>query len=80
MTIQPVTAADLTEVRRHLREAARRVGLTADSTAGLSIDLPPPDEIHGRGLWLARRLCDEVSFHRTDVGTLVRLSAGRQAR
>ncbi|WP_203901471.1 ATP-binding protein [Virgisporangium aliadipatigenens] len=37
--------------------------------------LPPADQIHGRGLWLARRLCDEVTVTPSAVGTHVTLTA-----
>lgn len=36
---------------------------------------PPPDQAHGRGLWLAARLADELSMEAGDTGLLVRLSA-----
>jgi len=39
--------------------------------------LPPAEALHGRGLWLARQLCDDVSIHSTDAGVTVRLGAGR---
>lgn len=38
-------------------------------------ELPPADQVHGRGLWLARQLCDEVTLLSTDSGALVRLAA-----
>jgi anti-sigma regulatory factor (Ser/Thr protein kinase) len=39
-------------------------------------DAPPPvDSLHGRGLWLARQLCDDVSIHSTGTGVTVRLGA-----
>lgn len=44
-----------------------------DAHAGQS----PPDEwaSSGRGLWLARQLCDRLTIHTSDEGTLVRLQA-----
>jgi anti-sigma regulatory factor (Ser/Thr protein kinase) len=39
--------------------------------------LPPVDALHGRGLWLARQLCDDVSIHSTATGVTVRLGAAR---
>ena len=35
---------------------------------------PPPDQIGGRGLWLANQLCDLVQIRSGDEGTVVRLS------
>jgi anti-sigma regulatory factor (Ser/Thr protein kinase) len=49
----------------------RGSGMPANVTA----DLPSPDQIHGRGLWLARQLCDELTVRSIGSGTLVRLSA-----
>lgn len=42
--------------------------------AGVTAELPPVDEIHGRGLWLARQLSDDLMFGPVETGTLVRLS------
>lgn len=36
-------------------------------------DLPDPEATHGRGLWLANQLCDEVQLRSGATGTLVRL-------
>jgi len=41
---------------------------------GVTTDLPPPEQTHGRGLWLARQLCDDLTIHSDGGGTLVRLS------
>jgi len=38
-------------------------------------ELPPSDQTHGRGLWIARRLCDELTFHASGAGATVRLRA-----
>jgi anti-sigma regulatory factor (Ser/Thr protein kinase) len=38
-------------------------------------DLPSPDQTHGRGLWLAHQLCDDVTIHSTAAGTRVSLTA-----
>jgi serine/threonine-protein kinase RsbW len=38
---------------------------------------PPPGQLNGRGLWLARNLCDDVTMHNTGNGTVVRLTAAR---
>jgi serine/threonine-protein kinase RsbW len=35
---------------------------------------PPPEQTHGRGLWLARQLCREVAVLPSDDGTHIRLS------
>jgi anti-sigma regulatory factor (Ser/Thr protein kinase) len=52
----------------------------ADRGSGFVLDgplhLPPPDQEHGRGLWLVHRLCDDVSVDRGPDGTRVRLRAG----
>jgi len=40
--------------------------------------LPPPDRLGGRGLWLARQLSDDFSLHTSPAGTLVRLAANYQ--
>ena len=34
---------------------------------------PAPTEVHGRGLWLARQLCDLVSVAAGPRGTTIRL-------
>ena len=36
---------------------------------------PPPDQIHGRGLWLATRLADELTVDARGTDRLVRLTA-----
>jgi anti-sigma regulatory factor (Ser/Thr protein kinase) len=36
-------------------------------------ELPPPDQIEGRGLWLANQLCDLVQIRTSPDGTTVRL-------
>ncbi len=41
---------------------------------GAPAALPEPDAVHGRGLWLARQLCDEVEILSSAEGTLVRLT------
>lgn len=43
--------------------------------AHVAAELPPPEQPHGRGLWLARQLCDEVTVRSSDTGALVRLRA-----
>lgn len=51
----------------------------ADNGPGLAVDapsrLPPPDQENGRGLWLVRHLCDDVSIDGGPDGTRVRLRA-----
>ena len=53
----------------------------ADRGPGLVLDqpvhLPPPDQEHGRGLWLVYRLCDDVSIDRGPDGTRILLRARR---
>lgn len=44
-------------------------GIPADVTASL----PEPEATHGRGLWLANQLCDEVDLCTGGTGTLIRL-------
>jgi serine/threonine-protein kinase RsbW len=39
----------------------------------VSITLPPPDAIGGRGLWLMHEVCDHVEFWTSRAGTTVRL-------
>ncbi|MEV0130369.1 ATP-binding protein [Dactylosporangium sp. NPDC050688] len=36
---------------------------------------PPPDQVHGRGLWLAKQLSDELTVDARDGDRLVRLTA-----
>ena len=49
-----------------------------DHGAGLSAtpgtDLPHPTDIGGRGLWLARQLCDHLDIDSSTSGTTVRLA------
>lgn len=44
-------------------------GIPEDVTASL----PEPEATHGRGLWLANQLCDEVDLRTGGTGTLIRL-------
>jgi anti-sigma regulatory factor (Ser/Thr protein kinase) len=37
--------------------------------------LPPADQLHGRGLWLAQRTCDDIVISSSPQGTVVRLHA-----
>ena len=41
----------------------------------VTVQLPPVDALHGRGLWLVRQLCQDVTFTSSDAGLSVRLSA-----
>jgi anti-sigma regulatory factor (Ser/Thr protein kinase) len=43
--------------------------------AGLVDERPPVGAIGGRGLWMARRLCDRMTVASTDRGVTVRLVA-----
>jgi serine/threonine-protein kinase RsbW len=36
-------------------------------------DLPPPDRSHGRGLWLATRMCDDLTISSSSTGTTITL-------
>jgi anti-sigma regulatory factor (Ser/Thr protein kinase) len=36
-------------------------------------DLPPPDRTHGRGLWLATRMCDDLTISSSATGTKITL-------
>jgi anti-sigma regulatory factor (Ser/Thr protein kinase) len=36
---------------------------------------PPPDQVHGRGLWLATKLSDELTVDARGTARLVRLTA-----
>jgi anti-sigma regulatory factor (Ser/Thr protein kinase) len=40
-------------------------------------ELPPPDQVEGRGLWLANQLCDLVQIRTSAEGTTVRLHVRR---
>jgi serine/threonine-protein kinase RsbW len=42
-------------------------------------ELPPSDAVGGRGIWLAREFCDDLTIHNRDTGALVRLVAVRQS-
>lgn len=57
----------------------RIVVAVSDNGAGIpgsvTGQLPAPDQMHGRGLWLARQMCDEVAVESAGTGTVVRLSA-----
>ncbi|WBB69942.1 ATP-binding protein [Micromonospora sp. WMMD812] len=41
----------------------------------VSPQLPSPETLGGRGLWLVQQLCDDVTFHTSATGTVVTLSA-----
>jgi anti-sigma regulatory factor (Ser/Thr protein kinase) len=41
---------------------------------GTSTQLPPPDAVSGRGLWLMRSLCDDLDIDTGPAGTTVRLA------
>ncbi|HVW47464.1 MAG TPA: ATP-binding protein, partial [Solirubrobacterales bacterium] len=49
-------------------------GRITDPEAGTR--LPDPEVEHGRGLYIANQLCDEVSIESGESGTRVRLRAG----
>ncbi|GAA0901863.1 ATP-binding protein [Virgisporangium aurantiacum] len=42
-------------------------------------DLPPPDRTHGRGLWLATRMCDDLTINSSSNGTTITLRVVAQA-
>ncbi len=51
-----------------------------DRGAGLQPPAPspvPPTQVHGRGLWLARQLSDELEITSSGAGTNVRLTMRR---
>ena len=54
-----------------------------DYGPGLNLDrpfaLPPAEQTHGRGLWLAKQLCDDLAIDSSATGTRVRLSAAAAA-
>ncbi|MEV4510326.1 ATP-binding protein [Dactylosporangium sp. NPDC049525] len=41
---------------------------------------PPPDQLHGRGLWLATKLSDELTVDASGTDRLVRLTAHSHGR
>jgi anti-sigma regulatory factor (Ser/Thr protein kinase) len=41
---------------------------------------PPPDQVHGRGLWLATKLSDELTVDARGTDRLVRLTARAEGR
>lgn len=43
-------------------------------------ELPAPDQLEGRGLWLANQLCDLVQIRSSSEGTTVRLHVHRDRR
>jgi anti-sigma regulatory factor (Ser/Thr protein kinase) len=45
--------------------------------AGYDKELPGPDIVGGRGLWLVRRLCQQVTFFSSTRGASVRLVMSR---
>jgi len=45
---------------------------------GVPTELPPPEQTHGRGLWLTHHLCDDVTIDSSPGGTRVRLVANAQ--
>jgi serine/threonine-protein kinase RsbW len=57
----------------------RLVVTIVDYGSGLDPDrplaLPPAEQTHGRGLWLAHHLCDDLVIDSSTAGTRVRLSA-----
>jgi anti-sigma regulatory factor (Ser/Thr protein kinase) len=42
-------------------------------------ELPPPDRAHGRGLWLATRMCDDLTISSSSTGTTITLRVEAQA-
>lgn len=54
-----------------------------DYGPGLDLDrpitLPPAEQPHGRGLWMARQLCDDLEIDSSAAGTRVRLAANAPA-
>lgn len=55
----------------------RLIAEISDQGPGLppdvSVMLPPPDAVGGRGLWLMHEVCDYVEFWTSRAGTTVRL-------
>jgi anti-sigma regulatory factor (Ser/Thr protein kinase) len=67
-----------------ISDGGGRVVVTVlDSGPGLGGDievrLPPPDRTHGRGLWLAHQLCDDITIGTSTDGTFIRLRAAPRA-
>lgn len=65
VTITVETRRLIVEVRDH------GIGLTDTQLAAAA--LPPTSQTHGRGLWLAKQLSDEVAIQRDNGGTHIRL-------
>jgi anti-sigma regulatory factor (Ser/Thr protein kinase) len=120
VTLRPVAAKAVGDVRRQVVDAALRAGLDQEAAerftlavneivinaiqhgggiaevtltterdrvivevrdhgrgipAGIPVELPPPEQAHGRGLWLARRLCEDITLGPANPGAVVRLTA-----
>lgn len=45
----------------------------------VTADPPPVEQVHGRGLWLAHRMCDDIEIDSSPRGTVVRLRASSSA-
>jgi len=56
--------------RLHCRVSDRGTGLPA----GHRLQMPPPDAIGGRGLWLARHSVDRLTIDSDDRGTSITVS------
>jgi anti-sigma regulatory factor (Ser/Thr protein kinase) len=50
-----------------------------DAGPGLPVDInpvrPAPEDLSGRGIWLARQLSDHVEISTSDAGSVIRLTA-----
>jgi serine/threonine-protein kinase RsbW len=44
------------------------------TAAQIPVTSPAPDQLRGRGLWLARQFCDQVEIVPSNEGTLTRLT------
>lgn len=52
---------------------------TAPWQFGVPSAAPPPDQVHGRGLWLAKKLSDDLTVDVDGTDRLVRLTANADA-
>jgi anti-sigma regulatory factor (Ser/Thr protein kinase) len=67
--------ADVTIAGDGMRLSVTVVDFGPGLTVRVPTELPPPEQTHGRGLWLTHHLCDDVTIDSSPTGTRVRLAA-----